>query len=785
MQFHTFQSTRAALLFGAVAAMCATSVSAQDASTSRLGHATSPLAAAPRSSHDHVLYDEPGDGALWVMGTNYKASFGRDGASFIPAFGSSAPKNYPHALSPDRVTVGGVPIAFQGSTSAQRTGDRVVMQRGAFVERYDLALESLEQSFVFESLPRAGALVLHIPVASELEGSESANGLEFTSDFGTLTYSRAVAIDALGRRFDAPTHLVDGAIQIEVAAADLAAATLPLVIDPVIGTLYANLTGDDLRNTDSAWDNFNGCWLVTWSKAFSATDNDVYGRTITPFGFSDSTVDVTGASWNVPRCAQLASVHQYLVVASVVSGNNVSIMGRTLQPSGSINVLGSQFGISGADTGAMTNPDVGGDSVSDSTTSYCVVWERLDPVNFTTHIACRLVSSSSVPLGASSTYITASNPFWSSVLPTVSKSGNGLEWLIAYTFNDPLNHADTWAARMAVTGSLIGTTFQVTAGIGWETQPVASSYQGNTSRAMIAYKYRTTATGQNDIWVSVLDGATVIAGANLTALENSGFQSMDQKDPAIDCDGQHFVVAYSEYDPNFVTWDVFADDIALAGNTVQLTQSHVPVQPYGLSEYRSQVAAARNTTNAPSHRYCISWDFRENDTDYDVIFKTFDALEGGTSGSFCFGDGSGTACPCGNTGGAQRGCASSGNILGARLTLLSGTVSTLNDTAVLGASSMPVGTACLFFQGTTLDAGTPFGDGLLCATGAITRLAVKFAPSGSATYPAAGDPSLTTAGAIPTSGGSRSYQVWYRDAAAFCTSATYNLTNGSFINWAR
>jgi len=104
---------------------------------------------------------------------------------------------------------------------------------------------------------------------------------------------------------------------------------------------------------------------------------------------------------------------------------------------------------------------------------------------------------------------------------------------------------------------------------------------------------------------------------------------------------------------------------------------------------------------------------------------------------------------------------------------------------VLGASSMPVGTACLFFQGTTLGAGTAFGDGLLCATGTITRLGVKFAPAGSVTFPAAGDPTLSVAGGVTLNGGTRSYQVWYRDAAVFCTGDTYNLTNGYAINWAR
>jgi hypothetical protein len=30
----------------------------------------------------------------------------------------------------------------------------------------------------------------------------------------------------------------------------------------------------------------------------------------------------------------------------------------------------------------------------------------------------------------------------------------------------------------------------------------------------------------------------------------------------------------------------------------------------------------------------------------------------------------------------------------------------------------------------------------------------------------------------------RSYQAWYRNAAAFCTPSTFNLTNGYSVTWA-
>ena len=48
--------------------------------------------------------------------------------------------------------------------------------------------------------------------------------------------------------------------------------------------------------------------------------------------------------------------------------------------------------------------------------------------------------------------------------------------------------------------------------------------------------------------------------------------------------------------------------------------------------------------------------------------------------------------------------------------------------------------------------------------------------------PVAGDPSLSAGGLVSTPG-TRTYQAWYRNAAPFCTAATFNLTNGVEIVW--
>ncbi len=152
---------------------------------------------------------------------------------------------------------------------------------------------------------------------------------------------------------------------------------------------------------------------------------------------------------------------------------------------------------------------------------------------------------------------------------------------------------------------------------------------------------------------------------------------------------------------------------------------------------------------------------------------------------FCPGDGSGAACPCGNSSPALpvAGCANSLGT-GGRL-VATGTPSVSTDTLTLVGTDMPSSSA-LYFQGTAMQsggAGVVFGDGLRCASGSILRLGTKTNAAGTSQYPALGDPSVSVRGALPPTGGTRTYQVWYRNAAAFCTSATFNLTNGVIVVW--
>jgi plastocyanin len=169
---------------------------------------------------------------------------------------------------------------------------------------------------------------------------------------------------------------------------------------------------------------------------------------------------------------------------------------------------------------------------------------------------------------------------------------------------------------------------------------------------------------------------------------------------------------------------------------------------------------------------------------FPIMIGTITVNAPSTGTAYCFGDGSGTACPCGNASpvGNHEGCLSS-LAMGGKL-VASGTPSLAADSVILAGSQMPNSSA-LYFQGTTqigTGAGAVFGDGLRCAGGTVVRLATKTNASAASQYPGAGDPSVSAKGMVG-SPGSRTYQVWYRNAASFCTTSTFNLTNGYAISW--
>ncbi len=154
----------------------------------------------------------------------------------------------------------------------------------------------------------------------------------------------------------------------------------------------------------------------------------------------------------------------------------------------------------------------------------------------------------------------------------------------------------------------------------------------------------------------------------------------------------------------------------------------------------------------------------------DVVFG-----QGLIGTPYCFGDGSGTPCPCGNFGAPGEGCANSTGV-GARLGASGSPSVTLDETRFVATGLVP-GQPALLFQGANAlngGAGLAFGDGLRCAGGEVVRLGVRTPDAqGRAVF----GPGLAAAGGwIP--GVTRRFQAWYRDPVGSPCGTGFDLSHG-------
>lgn len=146
--------------------------------------------------------------------------------------------------------------------------------------------------------------------------------------------------------------------------------------------------------------------------------------------------------------------------------------------------------------------------------------------------------------------------------------------------------------------------------------------------------------------------------------------------------------------------------------------------------------------------------------------------------SFCGGDGSSTACPCGNSGASDEGCSNSTGV-GATLSA-SGSSSIAFDNLQAQSSGLVPNKAALLFAGdTNLNGGqgVVFGDGIRCAGGILTRLGTRVANAGGV---ATWGPGIASQ-ANWSAGDLRYLQVFYRDSSSASCQQGFNTSNGLII----
>jgi hypothetical protein len=368
-------------------------------------------------------------GRLDGFGADYAVHFDADGVRFQPALGERATTDQRLGIHLAGITRGGEPVAVAAVVPPVRRGASAVYGRSAAVEeRYEVRAEGVEQSFVFRALPGRGDLVVRCRLDGELapHGVAAAGGLQFlVPDLGGVSIGSVTGIDADGDRWPGALRLVDGQLELSLPAAFVDTATLPLVLDPLIGSRI-DPDPNNLSATEPAvaYDASSTDFLVVWRQVLSLTSATVFARTWRPVaGLGTTQVLGTGPVIRRPRVVSHNLVNQWLVVwerADSVVGLT-RIASRIVDNTGA---LGPAQDLTPA-TGNCVEPDLSGNpGLVDA--NGMLVWREVG-----VGIFARGYTLPGGAQGVSLQPIVQISANAASARPRISKSGTGVR-LVAY-----------------------------------------------------------------------------------------------------------------------------------------------------------------------------------------------------------------------------------------------------------------------------------------------------------------------------------------------------------------
>lgn len=566
-----------------------------------------------------VQLDQPrADGPLWAIGHDWKAAIDGTGFSYVPFFGSEAPRNFPLRIELAQVSVGGEPLALAVGTPVGE-GTRVTTDRGSLTERLDLELRTVEQSFVFDHLPRRGALRIDLRLQGELAGTATADGIVFANAHGSVGYRKAVAIDAGGAELALPI-VWDGAMaHLEIPADFVAKAQLPLVVDPILNTnpglAPAPAQTQYQRSPDLATIQGPTRNCVVWKRQWSATDQDCW-VVITDGSLAATTspiaIDFSFESWEHVAVAGVSFARNFLVVSQVDLGGVSWIGGRLVTASG---LTGSELDIERdgvvGHPGMNYRPDVGGDPFAYSGARFTVVWEH-DTGPGDRDIYYKQVQSNGLLVSSMPSLIVIDTR--NETHPSISKScrafGTSDRWTVAwqrsnYAFTDE----DIVGAQIDPVGYLIQGPYGIATTSAMETLPQASSLANIEGANYHAVVFQLLSGGQNDVACHIVGDSGALFGQwNLSQMEALGlYQSRNQIFPDVDSDGVRFAIGHSEFTGSDYNTMVSTVAFLPSNNSLRIDDERVLLgSTPGVDDYWTPICAEFSGSNQASPRYFVA-----------------------------------------------------------------------------------------------------------------------------------------------------------------------------------
>lgn len=701
--------------------------------------------------HSVLHFDEPGDERLWVRGRTYKASFGPDGATYVPFLGSHAPRNFPVRFRLLGASADGRALDVEASPTVRREGDVAVLDRGAVREHYLLGLDSVEQRFTFPDVPRGGDVVLRLAVDSDLARRDDAGGFAFDGPYGGVRMGTATALDADGATRSMPMEwdAANGTLSMRVPADFVATARMPLTVDPILKTWVIDDTAAELMRPDLAYAGSTSEYLAVYMEYFSGNDTDVYSRAYDENGdlAGEGYVDQTSDTWENPAVAYNLEDERYLVVASVYkgAGSQREIWGRGRHDIFSAYFTPFQVSSSGS-SGHKRWPDVGG-SLRAGDDSFGVVWEREVVTGVDHDIQSAVVTYDGGFYGSGN----LANGSAYDIRPRIADSTGPAtysegSWPVVWQRGTVQNASDVMGAILRKNGSNGTGVFPIDQNPAYAvSEPDVTRFLDGAAQPTfgVSYTHHFT-TGDSDIDVDLFRATSKLDHVSLSVLE--GHSDLEQMDSRIATDGKRMAVTYLLDHPSR-NWEPYAATLVPLADRLVLTEGAREIGFSNQIDVNTTITA-RASGGGDDRHFMIAWN-RDLQGPVSVMGSFYQAPEslGGSAENYC-----GPAVP---------------NSSGFSAKIATDTKPVAGQPLNLIASKLPTNQFCYALTSQTPGfVHAPGSDGNLCLGGQIARFTQQIANSGAAgsvelLVPTTAIPLNPPVTAQP--GDTWYFQVWFRD----------------------
>lgn len=336
-----------------------------------LGEAQAPVSTVPVTAsagmHQGHGLRRDGDGLLGC-GNDYVVRFDGTGAHFTPVLGRDALAVAPLQLWLQSIHRGATELPCDLQDAPALAGDTAVYDRSPSIrERYELLDAGMEQSFVFDTLPGRGDLVVRCRLGGlgMLAVPAADGGLDFVRDGQRLVHMGTVTgIDANGAMARGSIRRDGDLVELSLPAAFVDGAALPLVLDPFIGTAQgiAVVAANDSA-PHIAWHAQLQRWLCVFERAVSNTQTDVMIRALAPNGTLSFLLPVTSIPSLISRAPRIAyhtgSNRCIVVYQSAYQGLSLNTIEGAVVDDLATAVTPFQVAASGSSS--ATSPDLSGD----------------------------------------------------------------------------------------------------------------------------------------------------------------------------------------------------------------------------------------------------------------------------------------------------------------------------------------------------------------------------------------------------------------------------------------